>query len=185
MGEHRAQVRADLTRVLAALRHPGNVATAVLRGFSVSRRVGRDSGRVEIAVYPLGDPVGGEWSAKPAKHVVAREPPPADVEEHRRDRVRTVKVIQDPEEIRLPLLPINREVLIAVERAEYLVGVCVHLSSSPAGPHTNTRSVCTPGSRFHFPNTGNYRLSLIESQLRKRRSHMGGSSLPRCSDFRA
>jgi hypothetical protein len=146
VGEHRVQVRADLTRVLVALGHPGNVATAVLRGLSVGRRVGRDSGRVEIAVYPLGDPVGGEWSAKPAKHVVAREPPPADVEEHRRDRVRTVKVIQDPEEIRLPLLPINREVLIAVERAEYLVGIRVHLSSSPRGPHTYTRSVCTPGS---------------------------------------
>src|ERR671920_521642 len=146
VGEHRAQVGADLAGVLAALRHIGNVATAVLRGLSVGRRVGRDSGRVEIAVYPLGDPVGGEWSAKPAKHVVAREPPPADVEEHRRDRVRTVKVIQDPEEFRLPLLPINKEVLIAVKRAEYLVGIRVHLSSSPAGLHTNTRSVRTPGS---------------------------------------
>jgi hypothetical protein len=62
-----------------------------------------------------------------------------------------VKVIQDPEEIRLPLLPINREVLIAVERAEYLVGIRVHLSSSPAGPHTNTRSVCTPGSISLIP----------------------------------
>jgi hypothetical protein len=38
-----------------------------------------------------------------------------------------------------------------VERAEYLVGVCVHLSSSPAGPHTNTRSVCTPGSISLIP----------------------------------
>jgi hypothetical protein len=38
-----------------------------------------------------------------------------------------------------------------VERAEYLVGVCVHLYSSPAGPHTNTRSVCTPGSVSLMP----------------------------------
>jgi hypothetical protein len=56
-----------------------------------------------------------------------------------------VKVIQDPEEIRLPLLPINTEVLIAVERAEYLVGIRVHLSSSSGDPHTYTRSACTPG----------------------------------------
>src|SRR5215212_5872728 len=103
--QNRSQVRADLARVLATLRYPGDVATAVLGGFSVGRRVGRDGGRVEIAVYPLGDPVGGERGAEPAKHVVAREPPPADIEEHRAYGVRAVKVVEDPEQLLLTLYP--------------------------------------------------------------------------------
>ena len=62
---------------------------------SASAGIGR---RVDVAVDVLGEPVDRERRAEPAEHVVAAQPPAADVEEHRAERVRAVQVVVDPEE---------------------------------------------------------------------------------------
>ncbi len=60
--------------------------------------LGRDRRRVEVAVDVLGDPVGRERRAEAPEHVVAAQPPAADVLVHRAQRVRAMQVVVDPEE---------------------------------------------------------------------------------------
>jgi hypothetical protein len=111
-GQCRVEVLADPPAVRGVERNTGTVASAVLH--RVDRPVGiRGHGRrVEVAVDALGDPVGRERCPEPSKHVVARQPPTADLLEHRAERVRAVKVVEDPEERFLELrTPLDRKVV--------------------------------------------------------------------------
>jgi hypothetical protein len=117
--QHPAEIGADPRRVVAVARYAGRVAGLELVRLDAQVRVGGDRRRVEVAVDVLDDPVGGEGRPEAAKHVVAREPPAADVEEHRRERVRAVEVVEHPEEVLLALLPLDREALVAVELGEH------------------------------------------------------------------
>src|SRR5207253_185440 len=64
----------------------------------------------------------GERRPKAPEHVVAAEPPPTDIEEHRADRVRYVEIVVHPEEILLDLgLPADRERLVSQKLAEDLL----------------------------------------------------------------
>jgi hypothetical protein len=116
--QHPAEVGADTRGILRVARNAWRVPRLELRRLDLKLRVGGDGGGVEVAVDVLGDPVGGEWGPEAAEHVVAREPPAADVEEHRRKRIGAVEVVEDPEELLLPLLPLDREAVVAVERGE-------------------------------------------------------------------
>src|SRR3546814_17749062 len=50
-----------------------------------------------------------------SEHVVALEPPAADIGVHRRDRVGDVQVVVDPQEVLLPVLPVDGELLVSEE----------------------------------------------------------------------
>ena len=68
---------------------PGRRSASCTRSPSMRRSgIGRDGRRVDVAVDVLGQPVDRERRPEPAEHVVAAQPPAADVEEHRADRVR-------------------------------------------------------------------------------------------------
>ena len=101
--QHDVEIRAHRRREGRVARHPGAVAGAVLGPLDAQVRIGRDGRRVDVAVDVLGQPVDGERRPETAEHVVAAEPPAADVEEHRADRVRDVQVVVDPEEVLLDL----------------------------------------------------------------------------------
>ena len=124
--QHPAEVGADLGRMLGVARHARHVAGLVLGRLRMDARVGGHRGRVDVAAYLLGDPVAGERRAEAPEHVVAGEPPAADVEEHRRDRVGAVEVVVDPEELLLALLPLDRELLAPEEAAEDLLAGARH-----------------------------------------------------------
>jgi hypothetical protein len=82
----------------------------------------------------FGQPVDGERRPEPTEHVVAAEPPAADVEEHRADRVRDVQVVVDPEEVLLDLgIPGHRERFVTEELAEDLLCRCHALASTVLG----------------------------------------------------
>ncbi len=122
-GEHPAQVGADLAGVLGIAGHSRDVARLVLGRLGADARVGGHRGGVDVAVDVLGDPVRRERRAEAAEHVVARQPPAADVEEERRHRVGAVEVVEDPEELLLALLPFDREVVRSEEGAQRPVGL--------------------------------------------------------------
>ena len=104
-------------------RDAGDVARGVLGPLDAERRVGWDGRRVHVAVHVLGQPVHGERRPEPPEHVVAAEPPAADVEEHRADGVRDVQVVVDPEEVLLDLgVPVDGERVVPEELAEDLLG---------------------------------------------------------------
>ena len=108
--QDRVKIRAHRRGKGGVARNPGGVSRAVLGAFDPHVRIGWDRGRVDVAVDVLGQPVDGERRAEAPEHVVAAEPPPADVEEHRAHRVRDVQVVVDPEEILLDLgIPGHRE----------------------------------------------------------------------------
>ncbi len=95
--EHRSQIGADLACVAGVgLGHPGPVDVAVLLAVDQDVGVGQRHGGVQVAVDVLGDPVHGERRAEAAEHVVAGEPPAADVEVHRGQGVRAVEVVERP-----------------------------------------------------------------------------------------
>ena len=138
VGEVLAVDRQDRVEVLAhargerlVARDAGDVARAVLRALDAERGIGRDRGRVDVAVDVLRQPVDGERRPEPPEHVVAGEPPATDVEEHRADRVRDVEVVVDPEEVLLDLgIPGHRERVVTEELAEDLLCRCHGLSSA-------------------------------------------------------
>ena len=101
--QDRVEIGAHLLGVHRITRDACLVARAVLGPLDVQVRIGRDGGRVHVAVDVLGQPIDRERRPEPAEHVVAAEPPAADVEEHRADRMRDVEVVVDPEEVLLDL----------------------------------------------------------------------------------
>ncbi len=102
--------------------HTRPIAGAVLGRVDAELGIGRDGGRVDVAVDVLRQPVDRERGAEPAEHVVAAQPPAADIEEHRADRVRAMEVVVDPEEVLLDLgIPGDGERRIAEELAEDLL----------------------------------------------------------------
>ncbi len=124
--QHPSEVGADLGRVLGVARHARHVARLILGRLRVDARVRGDRGRVDVAVDLLRDPVTRERRAEAPEHVVAGEPPAADVEEHRRDGVRAVEIVVDPEELLLALLPLDRELVAPQEAAENLLAGARH-----------------------------------------------------------
>ncbi len=120
-GQHRAEVGPDLASVLGVtrLRDDRVGAVVVLLGVDNEAGLGRDRRRVQVAVDVLVDPVGRERRAEPPEHVIAGQPPAADVLVHRAERLRTVQVVVDPEEQLLGLRgPADGELLVAEELAE-------------------------------------------------------------------
>ena len=104
------EVGAHLGREGAVARDASLVARRVLGALDAEGRVRRDRRRVDVAVDVLCQPVDRERRPEPAEHVVAAQPPAADVEEHRADRVRDVQVVVDPEEVLLGIrVPGDRE----------------------------------------------------------------------------
>ena len=71
-------------------------------GFFLGRP--RHDGAHQVAVDGLRDPVLAERHAEAAIHVAARQPPAADVEPHRRNRLRTVQVVEPEVELLLVLV---------------------------------------------------------------------------------
>ena len=119
------EVRAHRRREGGIARHARPVAGAVLGRLDAQVRIGRDGRRVDVAVDVLGQPVDREGRPEPPEHVVAAQPPAADVEEHRADRMRDVQVVVDPEEALLDLgVPVDRERLVTQELAEDLLCRC-------------------------------------------------------------
>ena len=98
-GQRRVEVLADALAVLGIERHPRAVSGAVLHRVDRPAPVRRDGRGVQVAVDVLDDPVGRERRPEAAEHVVARQPPAADLLEHRAQRVRAVQVVEDPEEL--------------------------------------------------------------------------------------
>ncbi len=125
-GQHRIQVGADLLGVLRiVLGNPGHVAVPVLHRLDLGVGIRRYSGGVEVPVHVLGDPVGGERGPEAAEHVVAGEPPAADVEVHRGERLGAVQVVVDPEQpLFLLRVPLDREFLVAEELLDHFARVC-------------------------------------------------------------
>ena len=118
-GQRRVEVLADLVAVGTVERDAGAVASAVLHRIDRPVRIGGNRRRVEVAVDVLGDPVGRERRPEPAKHVIARQPPAADLLEHGAEGMRAVKVVEDPEELFLELgTPLDREVVVAQKLIE-------------------------------------------------------------------
>src|SRR6202022_2926543 len=74
------------------------------------------------AVNALGHPVTGERRTEAAEHVVAGQPPTADVEEHRRHGIGNMQIIEDPEELALAVLPLDGKPLAPVERPQRPIG---------------------------------------------------------------
>ncbi len=102
--------------------HPGGVPAAVLGAVDPQVRIGRDRRRVDVPVDRLREPVDRERGPEAAEHVVAAQPPAADVEEHRAHRVRDVEVVVDPEQGLLGLRrPGHGERVVAQELAEDLL----------------------------------------------------------------
>ena len=64
----------------------------------------RHDGAHQVAVDGLRDPVLAERHAEAAVHVAARQPPAADVEPHRRDRLRAVQVVEPEVQLLLVLV---------------------------------------------------------------------------------
>ena len=121
-GQHRVQVGAHVLGERGVLRDARLVARRVLGALDVEVGLGGDGGRVDVAVDVLGQPVDRERGAEPAEHVVAAQPPAADVEEHRADRMRDVQVVVDPEEVLLGLrVPPDRERSVPQELTEDLL----------------------------------------------------------------
>ena len=112
--QHGAEIAADAGRIPVEPRHARDVAGVVL-GALDRDVVGRNRGRVEVAVDVLGDPVGRERRAEAPEHVIAGQPPAADVEEHRRQRVGAVQVVEDPQPLALTRVPRDRERVVPVE----------------------------------------------------------------------
>ena len=115
VGQDEAQVRTHLRRVLGVVRDAGRVARLELVRLGPHGRVGRDRRRVEVAVHVLRHPVRRERRREAPEHVVASQPPPAQVEIERRQRVGAVEVVQHPEELRLAGLPLDRKRLVTLE----------------------------------------------------------------------
>ena len=129
VGQDEAQVRTHLRRVLGVVRDAGRVARLELVRLRPHGRVGRDRRRVEVAVHVLRHPVRRERRREAPEHVVARQPPPAQVEIERRQRVGAVEVVQHPEELRLAGLPLDRKRLVTLEGGEDLW--CLHRHLQP------------------------------------------------------
>ena len=118
-GQDRAQVGTDLAGVLVVLGDDRMGREVVLLRRDVDAGLGRDGGRVQVAVDVLVDPVRRERRAEAAEHVVAGEPPAADVLVHRAERLRAVQVVVDPEQQLLGLgRPLHGERVVAEELAE-------------------------------------------------------------------
>jgi hypothetical protein len=141
VGERPAHVGAQLGRVLGVERDPGGVAAAVLARLRGQPGLGRDGRGVDVAVDDLDDPVGGERRAEAAEHVVALEPPAADVGIHRRHGVRDVQVVVHPEQLALAVLPVDGEVLVAEEGRQHLVVAHAHPRSLVGGQHLRRSSM--------------------------------------------
>ncbi len=114
-----AEVRAHLRRVPVVVRHARHVARLELVRLRAHRRVGGDRGRVQVAVHVLRHPIRRKRGGEAAEHVVAGQPPPAEVEEERRERVRTVEVVEHPEQLGLSGRPLDRERIVTVEGGEH------------------------------------------------------------------
>ncbi len=120
--EDRVQVRAHSGGVARVLGHEARHRVAVLLCARHEARLRGDRRRVQVAVDVLRQPVGRERRAEAAEHVVAGEPPAADVLEHRAERVRAMEVVEDPEQVLLGLAgPVHRERLVTEERGEGLL----------------------------------------------------------------
>ena len=85
-------------------------------GFLVGRP--RHDGAHQVAVDGLRDPVLAERHAEAAVHVVAREPPAADVEPHRRNRLRAVQVVEPEMQLLLVLVSSTRWVWSRRQRTD-------------------------------------------------------------------
>ena len=136
-GQHRVEVGAHRTGERGVARDPGPVARAVLRAVDPQVGVGRDRRRVDVAVDVLGQPVDGERRAEPPEHVVAAQPPAADVEEHRAHGVGDVEVVVDPEQVPLGVRgPVHRERVVAEELAQDLLRRAHWLGPPTPAPRT-------------------------------------------------
>src|SRR5579883_1288894 len=76
------------------------------------------------------DPVTGKRGAETAEHVVAGEPPAANIKEHRRNRIGDVQVVVYPEKFPLAFFPLDRELCITKESTEGLRTCGRHRTSS-------------------------------------------------------
>ena len=82
-------------------------------------RIGRNGRGVEVAVDVLSDPVSRKRRPETAKHVIARQPPAADLLKHGAQWMRAVEIVEDPEELFLEVgTPLDRKVLTAEELIE-------------------------------------------------------------------
>ena len=123
-------VLADHGGVARVPRHPRGIARPVLGRLDEELRIRRDDRGVHVAVDELGEPVGCEVGPETPEHVVAAEPPAADVREHGAQRVRAVQVVEYPEQLLLGFrLPLYRELVVAQESPEHIFGR-THGSSS-------------------------------------------------------
>ena len=136
-GQHGVEVGAHRAGERGVARHPRAVAGAVLRAVDPQVGVGRDRRRVDVAVDVLGQPVDGERGAEPPEHVVAAQPPAADVEEHRAHGVGDVEVVVDPEQVPLGVRgPGHRERVVAQELAQDLLRRAHWLGPPTPAPRT-------------------------------------------------
>ncbi len=123
--EHGVEIGAHRGRERRVARHARHITGAVLGALDAESRVRRDGRRVHIAVDVLGQPVHRERRPEAPEHVVAAEPPAADVEEHGADGMRDVQVVVDPEEVLLGIgRPRHRERRVPQELAEDLLCRC-------------------------------------------------------------
>jgi hypothetical protein len=121
------EITADAVRIAGTSRHPRRIPGVVLGRLGLHLRAARDRRGVHVAVDALGDPVAGKRRAEAAEHVVTRQPPTADVEEHRRHGVRHVQVVEDPEQVALTLVPLDRKLVASEEPAQHAVAHAVSL----------------------------------------------------------
>ena len=136
-GQHGVEVGAHRAGERGVARHPRAVSGAVLRAVDPQVGVGRDRRRVDVAVDVLGQPVDGERGAEPPEHVVAAQPPAADVEEHRAHGVGDVEVVVDPEQVPLGVRgPGHRERVVAQELAQDLLRRAHWLGPPTPAPRT-------------------------------------------------
>src|SRR5258708_11898477 len=141
-GQYGVEVRTYLLCVLGIRRHARPVAVAVLGARNDQIRVRGDGGGIEVPVNVLRQPVDGKGGAEAAEHVVAGEPPAADIEEHRAQRLRAMQVVVYPEQALLVFRrPGDGEVVTAQELVENLLAR-VHLDASVSfdSTHDGSRS---------------------------------------------
>src|SRR5258708_10638649 len=118
-GQYGVELRTYLLCVLGIPSHARPVAVAVLGARNDQTRVRGDGGGIEVPVNVLRQPVDGKRGAEAAEHVVAGEPPTADIKEHRAQRMGAVQVVIYPEQPLLVFgLPGDGEVVAAQELVE-------------------------------------------------------------------
>ena len=109
------EIGADLPRIRRINRRAAHIVRPVFGSHSAHVRLCWNCGSINISVDDLDEPVGSKRSPEPAEHIVATQPPAANVCVHRRDGIRDVQVIVDPEQFLLPVLPLYWKFLVAKE----------------------------------------------------------------------